>query len=192
MQNWLSIKRLKKTQQSLTENGQRSGRRNGLGLSRAIVKIDIKFHPYVLIWRQKLREGDPAQGVRTGILQPTVNTVARIPDFLDKLVVSDEAVFSLNSEINSRNIRKYAARGDAWAPMPPTWSLRWILAMCKANNGLGWVDEARRCSGSTCCGEKPGHKRVHPCHTLYVIQRDFHAHNIHRNSMWWRSSMPYE
>ena len=42
-----------------------SGRRNGLALSRTtfqhLVKIDIKFHPYVIIRRQKLREGDPAQ-----------------------------------------------------------------------------------------------------------------------------------
>lgn len=100
--------------QSLTENGQRSGRRNGLGLSRTtferIVKIDIKFHPYVLIGMQKLREGDPAQ--RLAFCNRLVNTVACIPDFLDKLVVSGEAVFSLNSEINSRNVRKYAARGN--------------------------------------------------------------------------------
>ena len=38
---------------SLLQNGKRSSRRNGLGLSRRtfqrIVKLDIKFHPYVLI-----------------------------------------------------------------------------------------------------------------------------------------------
>ena len=51
--------------QSLFEDGIRSARRNGLGLSRSsfnrIVKMDIKFHPYVLIWRHQLREGDPQQ-----------------------------------------------------------------------------------------------------------------------------------
>ena len=36
---------------SLIQNGKRSSRRNGLGLShrtfQRIVKLDIKFHPYV-------------------------------------------------------------------------------------------------------------------------------------------------
>ena len=50
--------------ESLTQHGNRSWR-NGLGLSRSsfhrIAKLDIKFHPYVMITRQKLREGDPVQ-----------------------------------------------------------------------------------------------------------------------------------
>ena len=36
----------------------------------------------------------------------------RNPGFLDQLIVSDEAIFSLNSEINTRNVRKYTAHGD--------------------------------------------------------------------------------
>ena len=51
--------------ESLTQHGKRSSRRNGLGLSRSlfhrIAILDIKFHPYVTITRQKLREGDPVQ-----------------------------------------------------------------------------------------------------------------------------------
>ena len=51
--------------ESLTQHGNRSSRQNGLGLSRSsfhrIAKLDIKFHPYVMITRQKLREGDPIQ-----------------------------------------------------------------------------------------------------------------------------------
>ena len=87
--------------QSLMENGLRSGRRNGFGLSRTTFEI---------IRRHKLREGDPVQ--RLDFCNRLVTTVAQIPDFLDKLVVSDEAMFSLNSEINSRNVRKYAAKSD--------------------------------------------------------------------------------
>ena len=64
----------------------------------------------MLIRRHKLREGDPVQ--RLELCNRLVTTDAHIPDFFDKLVVSDEAVFSLNSEINSRNVRKYAAKGD--------------------------------------------------------------------------------
>ena len=98
--------------QSLSEHDLRSGMRNAMGLSRTtfnrIVKNDIKFHPYVLIRRQRLREGDPVQ--RLEFCHRLLNTVAQIPDFLDKLVVSDEAVFTLNSEINSRNVRGTARR----------------------------------------------------------------------------------
>ena len=99
---------------SLTENGQRSSRRNSLGLSRRtfqrIVRLDLNFHPYVLIRRQKLKDGDPAQ--RLAFCNQFVNTVEQNPGFLDQLIVSDEAIFSLNSEINTRNVRKYAAHGD--------------------------------------------------------------------------------
>ena len=41
-----------------------------------------------------------------------VNTVKQNPGFLDQLIVSDEAIVSLNSEINTRNVRKYATHGD--------------------------------------------------------------------------------
>ena len=99
---------------SLTENGQRSSLRNGLGLSRGtfqgIVQLDLNFHPCVLIRRQKLQDGDPAQ--RLAFCNQFVNTVEQNSGFRDQLIVSDEAIVSLNSEINTRNVRKYAAHGD--------------------------------------------------------------------------------
>ena len=70
-----------------------------------------------------------------------MNTLAQLRDFLDRLVVSDEAVFSLNSEINSRNVIKYAARGEGHP-------------RCTAYKGLGWFDEANRFNGSTLCKEQ--------------------------------------
>ncbi|CAB3989435.1 Hypothetical predicted protein [Paramuricea clavata] len=96
----------------------RSARRNGLGLSRSsfnrIVKMDIKFHPYVLMQRHQLREGDPQQ--RLAFCNRFVNTAGQNPDFLDQLIVSNEAIFSSNAEINSRNVIKYAAKGDGHPP----------------------------------------------------------------------------
>ena len=170
--------------QSLTENGQRSGRRNGLALSRTtfqrIVKIDIKFHPYVIIRRQKLREGDPAQ--RLAFCNRLVNTVARIPDFLDKLLVSDEAVFSLNSEINSRNVRKYAARGDG----PP--QDHYVEFMQGAQQIMVWVGLTRQ---GVVLGPHFAERNLDTREYIRiirynVIQRDFHTHNIDRDSMWWQ------
>ncbi len=45
-----------------------------------------------------------------------MNTVVANPGFLDQLIVSDEAVFSLNSEINSRNVTEYAEHGNGQPP----------------------------------------------------------------------------
>ena len=36
----------------------------------------------------------------------------------EDLVASDEAIFSLNSEINTRNVIKYATKGDGHPPRP--------------------------------------------------------------------------
>ena len=41
-----------------------------------------------------------------------VNTVAHNPSFLDQLVVSDEAIFNLNSEVNTHNVIHYAPYGQ--------------------------------------------------------------------------------
>ena len=96
---------------ALQQDGLRSARRNGLGLTRSsflrIVNLDIKFHPYVLIRRQKLKPGDPPQ--RLAFCNRLLQTVAQDPNFLDHLIMSDEASFSLNSEVNTHNVVKYAA-----------------------------------------------------------------------------------
>ena len=56
---------IERVRESLSQHGIRSSRRNGLGLNRSslhrIAKLDMKFHPYVMITRQKLREEDPVQ-----------------------------------------------------------------------------------------------------------------------------------
>jgi hypothetical protein len=59
-----------------------------------------------MITRQKLREGGPVQ--RMAFCNRLVDTVEQNPQFLDQLIVSDEAVFRLNSEVNTRNVIKYA------------------------------------------------------------------------------------
>ena len=63
-----------------------------------------------MITRQKLREGDRVQ--RMAFCNRLVHTVEQNPQFLDQLIISDEAVFSLNSELNMRNVMKYALHGN--------------------------------------------------------------------------------
>ena len=49
---------IERVRETLLQLSKRSSRRNGLGLSRSsfhrIAKLDIKFHPYVMITGQKL------------------------------------------------------------------------------------------------------------------------------------------
>jgi len=89
-------------QQSLQQNGRRSSTRNGLGLTRSsflrIVHNDIKLYSYVLIRRKKLKPEDPARRLQF-CNRFVLNTVANDPNFLNKLIVSDEAIFSMNSEV---------------------------------------------------------------------------------------------
>ena len=63
-----------------------------------------------MIKRPKLRAGDPAQ--RLTFCTRFVDTVTPNPGFLDQLVVSDEAIFSLNSEVNTHNAIHYAPYGQ--------------------------------------------------------------------------------
>ena len=112
-------KPIERVRQSLLHNERRSSRRNGLGLSRRIFQRimkfdDIKFHPYVLVKRQKLLNCDPA--LRLAFYNRLLNTVNQNSDFLDRLIVSDKAIFSLNSEVNTRNVRNYAEHGNGHPP----------------------------------------------------------------------------
>jgi hypothetical protein len=113
--------------QSLRQNGQRSSQCNGLRLSRQtfqhIVKFDLKFDLYVIIQRQKLRDGDPA------ICNQFVNMVEQNPaGFLDHLISI------LNSEINMRNVREYAAYGDGH---PPDAVPLWAVSMQRCSTFVG-------------------------------------------------------
>ena len=170
--------------QSLLENGQRSSRRNGLGLSRRtfqrIVQLDIKFHPYVLIRRQKLREGDPAQ--RLAFCHRLVNTVEGRPDFLDHLIVSDEAVFSLNSEVNTRNTRMYAAYGNGHPPD------HYVEFLQGSNQIMVWVglNRAGNVLGPHFVERNLDTREYLRIIRYNVIQRDFRTQNINRHDMWWQ------
>ena len=100
--------------QELRRNGNISSRRNGLGISRSsfnrIVRQDIWFHAYVLVKRQELRPNDPAQ--RLAFCNWFEAEYNNNPNFLSNLETSDETVFSLNSEVDTRNVVKYSLYGN--------------------------------------------------------------------------------
>ncbi len=88
-----------------------TARRNGLGLSSAtfnrITRLDLRFHPYQMIKRHQLLPGDYPR--RAQFCQWLIN---RPDQFLNDVIIGDEAGFALNASVNTRNIRSYSQRGE--------------------------------------------------------------------------------
>ena len=95
--------------QSLLQSGHMSSRQNAFQLSRIsfqrITSEEIRFNPYRLIRRQELNQGDPPRIL--AFCNWLVNITQNDPAFLDHLITSDEAVFSLSSEVNTHNVICY-------------------------------------------------------------------------------------
>ena len=168
--------------ESLTQHGNRSSRRNGLGLSRSsfhhIAKLDIKFHPYVMITRQKLREGELVQ--RMAFCNRLVHTVEQNPQFLDESI-SDEAVFSLISEVNTTNFIKYAPYGnghpaDHYVKFAPDQVMVWVGTRTGIVLGPHF---AARLNLDT-------REYLRIIRYYFTLQREFNIHNIDRYNMWWQ------
>ena len=109
-----STQNVLRVQRASARNGAVFSRQNGRGLRRnsfsRITRFEIRFHPYVLIRRQELRPVDPPQ--RLAFCNWLVNYFSQNPGFLNNLVSSDEAVFSLNSEVNTHSVIRYARYGQ--------------------------------------------------------------------------------
>ena len=89
-----------------------SARRNGVGIPSAtfnrITRLDIQQHPYRSHIRHQLSPGDFAR--RLAFSRWFVNSTQRDANFLRKLVIGDEAAFSMNGEVNAHNTHEYAPR----------------------------------------------------------------------------------
>ena len=90
-----------------------SARRNGSGLSKSsfnrITKNHLRWHPYQINIRHALREDDFRRR-----LQFSNWFIERCRDFrfLANLLISDEANFQTNGEVNTLNIRQYVPSGN--------------------------------------------------------------------------------
>ena len=95
------------------QNVSISARRNGLGISSAtfnrITKNDLNWHPYQMFIRHQLENNDFER--RINFCQWLLNKFNE-PDFLNKIVIGDEAAFSLNGKVNSHNVVMYAPKGQ--------------------------------------------------------------------------------
>ena len=98
----------------LLENNPRvSVRRNGSNISNTsfhrIIKHDLNYYPYVLITRQELKEND--FGRRETFSRWLIDRFQE-NDFINQIVIGDEATFQMNGSVNTHNLREYAPRGQ--------------------------------------------------------------------------------
>ena len=133
-----------------------------------------------MLTAQKLREGDPVQ--RMAFCNRLVHTVEQNPQFLDQLIVSDEAVFSLNSYVNTRNVIQYAPYGNGH---PADHCVEFAQG---ADQVMVWVGLTR---ADVVRGPHFAERTLDTREYLriiryYVIQREFHIRNIDRNNMRWQ------
>ena len=103
--------------QELLNNPTASIRRNNLpNLSPStfnrIVRMDLHWHPYVMIMRHRLLPADLPR--RRQFCQWLLAQPQR---FIGELIISDEASFPVNGAVNTHNVRRYAPRGQ-----PPDFS----------------------------------------------------------------------
>eukprot|EP00111_Clytia_hemisphaerica_P017991 TCONS_00053258-protein len=170
--------------QSLQQDGKRSSRRNGLNLTRSyflrIVHLDLKFHPYVLIKRKKLKPGDPA--LRLQFCNDLVTKITNDPGFLNKLIVSDEAIFSLNSEVNTRNVVKYSAFGNGH---PDDHYVEFEQGPGKIMVWMGLTREGK-IFGPHVVRNRLDTREYLRIVRYNVVQREFARNNINQNIMWWQ------
>ena len=90
-----------------------SARRNPIEISSAgfnrITRLDLKWHPYRMHVRHELLQNDYARRVH---FCEWFNQKCEDPDFVNHLVIGDEAAFQLNGEVSSQNVRQYAPQGN--------------------------------------------------------------------------------
>ena len=172
-----------RVRESLENNGLRSSRRNGMGLSQSsFVRImrDIKFHPYILIKRQKLRPGDPAQRMAFGGW--FLRSIRTENNFLQNLIVSDEAIFSLNSEVNTHNVIQYKKHGEGH---PEDHYIGHEQGADKVMVWMGLTGEGLILGPYFIEGGTDTREYIRIVR-YNVVQRDFRRLNINRREVWWQ------
>lgn len=96
----------------LQNNPRQSSRRNEANLSRStymrIVRLDLNWFPYRMKRRHEIKEGDHAR--RRNYCQWFLERFG--VNLLGEIVIGDEATFSLNGHVNTRNVIEYSPRGE--------------------------------------------------------------------------------
>ena len=87
-----------------------SARRNPVGISSSvwITSLDLQWHPYRMHVRHALLANDLPRRLRYSewFIQHCQDQ-----NVLANFIIGDEAAFTMNGEVNSRNVREYAPKG---------------------------------------------------------------------------------
>ena len=178
-----SAESIRRVHRSLQRNGVTSARRNGLGLSRSsfnrIVRCDLRFHPYVLFTNQALRPQDPE--LRLGFCQWFVQNCEGNDNFLPNLITSDEAIFSLNSEVNTKNSVKYSKYGQGH---PPDHYIGHQQGAAQVMVWVGLTGDGRVLGPHFIDGNMDSREYIRIVR-YNVVQREFGAFGINTENVWW-------
>ena len=97
----------------LEENQRVSARRNPIDIYSSsfnrITKFELRWHPYKMHVRHQLLPTDLPR--RLHFVEWFVERCRRRPNFLESLIVGDEAAFAMNGEVCTHNVRQYAQKG---------------------------------------------------------------------------------
>ena len=109
-----SVENIEEARIELQNNpGNFSLRRNNLELTRSslqrIIKNDLKWHPFKILTRHQLLAADFQRRVA---YSNWFERESHNPRFLRRVVIGDEACFSMNGKVSTQNVRMYAPKGD--------------------------------------------------------------------------------
>jgi len=111
-------------------------------------------------------------------------------NFFQKLIVSDEAIFSLNSEVNTHNVIQYQKRGQGHPEE------HYIDFEQRADKIMVWTGLTGEglVIGPYFIEGKMDTREYLRIVRYNVIQRDFRRLNINRRESWWQkdNALPYQ
>ena len=90
-----------------------SCRRNPVEVSKStfnrITRLDLRWHPYRMHVRHELLPDDLPRRLRYA---QWFNERCQNPNFLQSIIIGDEAGFAMNGEVNTHNVSEYAPKGQ--------------------------------------------------------------------------------
>ncbi len=96
-------------------------------MTRKIARNILKMYPYKISVRQQLNEGDLQKCME--FATKTLLKIARDDNFLDNLIITDEAHFHLNGYVNNQNFRFWGKTNPHLCVETPLHSLK-VTAWC--------------------------------------------------------------
>ena len=182
-----SLENVERVRRSIQRNGRVSSRRNGLEMSRRTfdrIVHELHFHPYVLVKRQALLPNDPAE--RLNFCNWLVAKINEDPGFLGNLISSDEAIFSLNSEANTKNEVQYSRYGNGH---PEDHYIERAQGAGRVMVWLGLMGNGNVLGPHFVQGNLNQREYLRIVR-YHVVQEDLRNQEVEREFLWWQQDGP--